>query len=100
MSYNDRDDMKIIMEELIGGSPTEIPEEYEKRSATYWANEIKCPILIIHSKLDSRVSFSQAQKIVTALKKANKEYEFVEYEDDVHGIHEEDYVKINEWFNK
>ena len=66
MSYNDRDDKNIIMEELMGGSPTEIPEEYEKRSATYWANEIKCPILIIHSKLDSRVSFSQAQKIVTA----------------------------------
>ena len=30
--YNERDDMKQIMEELIGGTPTELPEEYKKRS--------------------------------------------------------------------
>ena len=35
MSYDERDDMKPIMKELIGGTPTELPEEYKKRSGVY-----------------------------------------------------------------
>ena len=73
------------------------PEEYEKRSAVYWAEEIKCPILIIHSKLDERVSFEQAEKMVEALEEAGKEYKFISYEDDVHGLHPEDFSIIMEW---
>ena len=70
---------------------------YEKRSATYWADEIKCPVLIIHSKQDEKVSFEQAEKMVTALAEAGKEYKFVSYEDDVHGLHPEDFPIIMEW---
>lgn len=98
--YNERDDMKPIMEELIGGTPTELPEEYRKRSAVYWANEINCPTLIIHSKNDIRVSFAQAEKMEVALKKANKECEFIQYEDDIHGFHQGDIDVISKWFDK
>lgn len=97
ISYNYRDDMKILLKELIGGSPDELLEEYEKRSATYWAKEIKCPVLIIHSKLDEKVSYAEAEKMVDCLEKESKEYKFISYEDNVHGLHPEDFSIIMEW---
>lgn len=82
---------------MIGGSPEEIPEEYEKRSAVYWADEFKCPVLFFHSKEDPRVSYDQAEKLVAALEAAGKEYKFVSYDDDVHGSHPEDWDIVREW---
>ena len=97
MSYKERDSMKRVYISLVGGTPDELPEEYEKRSATYWADEIKCPVLIIHGKLDTRVSFAQAEKMVQCLEEAGKEYKFVSYEDGVHGTRPEDREIILEW---
>ena len=74
-----------------------LQEVYEKRSATLWADEIKCPILIIHSELDEKVSYKQAEKMVEALKDAGKEYKFISYEDNIHGLHPEDFSIIMEW---
>lgn len=98
MSYGDRTDMRQVYTELIGGTPEELQEEYEKRSATYWADEIKCPVLIIHSKLDEKVSYAQAEKMVQCLETAGKEYKFESYEDAVHGLHPQDFEMIMEWF--
>ena len=97
MAYATRTDMQEVFKELVGETPKSNPEEYQKRSAVYWAEEIKCPILIIHSKLDERVSFEQAEKMVEALEEAGKEYKFISYEDDVHGLHPEDFSIIMEW---
>jgi len=100
MSYEERSDMGQVLKKLIGGTPKNEPMEYEKRSAVYWADEIKCPVLIIHSKLDERVSFEQARKMVAALEETGKEYKFVSYEDGVHGLHPEDFSIIMEWCQK
>lgn len=97
MMYEERTDMQQIFKELVRLTPKSDPMAYEKRSATYWADEIKCPVLIIHSKLDERVSFEQAEKMVQALEEGGKEYKFVSYEDDVHGLHPEDLQIIMEW---
>lgn len=97
MGWKERTDMQEIYIELIGESPEDAPEEYEKRSATYWADEIKCPVLIIHSELDQKVSYAQADKMAKCLEKAGKEYKFVSYDDDVHGLHPEDFATIMDW---
>ena len=97
MMYEERTDMQQVFKELVRQTPKSDPMAYEKRSATYWADEIKCPVLIIHSKLDERVSFEQAEKMVQALEEAGKEYKFVSYEDDVHGLHPEDLQIIMDW---
>ena len=47
--------------------------------------------------MDERVSFEQAEKMVEALEEAGKEYKFISYEDDVHGLHPEDFSIIMEW---
>lgn len=98
MMYEERTDMQQVYQELVGGTPEEIPMEYEKRSATYWADEINCPILIIHSRQDERVPYEQAEKMVNCLEEAGKEYKLVTYDDNVHGMHPEDFEIIMEWF--
>ena len=97
MSYEERKDMQKVFIELIRQTPKSKPEAYEKRSATLWADEIKCPILIIHSTLDEKVSYKQAEKMVNALETSKKEYKFVSYEDNVHGLHAEDFQIIMDW---
>ena len=97
LTYEERPDMRGI-ERNIGGTPESVPEEYEKRSAVYWADEIQCPLLLIHSKLDKLVSYQHAEKMVEALEKAGKEYTLITYEDDVHGLHHpEDVPLILDW---
>lgn len=97
MTWEEREDMHEVYMDLIGVNPEESPKEYEKRSATYWADEIKCPILIIHSKLDEQVSYAQGEKMAQCLEAERKEYKFISYEDDVHGLHPEDFQIIMEW---
>jgi len=91
--------MKVLLNELIGGSPKELPEEYEARSAVRWADEIDVPVLIFHCKGDARVSYEQAQAMVNALHEAGKDCTFITYDDDVHGGHKEDFEIIQRWLN-
>lgn len=100
MWYEERADMRLGLVTFIGGTPDKLPEEYEKRSATYWADELKCPILLIHSKLDPRVSYAQAEKMVQCLEEAGMEYKVVSYEDDAHGYHYEDFEIITDWLKE
>lgn len=99
-AYNDRDDMKTVLQNYIGGSPDDLPYEYENRSAVYWADEIKVPVLMIHSKLDKQVSFAQAEELNKKFEEYNVSCKFVSYDDDVHGFHKEDYKIISEWLNQ
>ncbi|MDD6491406.1 MAG: prolyl oligopeptidase family serine peptidase [Firmicutes bacterium] len=78
---------------------SELPEEFEKRSATCWADELQCPVLIIHSRGDESVSYEQAEKMAECLQNAGKEYQLITYDDKVHGLHSEDLELIMEWCN-
>lgn len=101
MSYEEREDMREVYEELVGGSPDELPEEYEKRSATYWVDEINTPLMIFHATGDSKVSVEQAEKLVEKLEEAGKEYQYISFDADTHGeIREEDVSAIVKWFGE
>ena len=98
--YEEREEqMKQLLHDCIGGTPEEMPEEYEKRSAVYWADEIKIPVLIVHSRGDEKVSFGQAEQMYEKLKD-HTECSFIIHDDDLHEIHEEDIPKIVEWLEK
>ena len=99
ISYEYRQDLRARYEAMIGGTPDELPEEYKKRSATYWADELNCPVLIFHSKEDPRVPYAEVEKLVAALEAAGKDYQFVSHDDDVHGLHPEDRPIFIEWFD-
>jgi len=86
-NYNSREDaMKQVFHELVGGSPNDCPEEFIKRSAVYWAEKINTPLLICHGTADWRVRVEQAYKMADALKKANKTYKLIIYENAEHSL--------------
>ena len=95
--YDEREEkMKQVLIDCIGGSPEELPDEYKNRSAVYWADEITVPVLLIHSKGDTKVSFAQAEKMYDLLKD-HTDCTFISHDDDLHGIHEDDIPKVIEW---
>ena len=99
-AYESRDDMKTVLKETIGCTPDENPEEYKKRSAVYWADEIEVPVLIFHSRQDKRVSYKQAEDLYAKLKDST-DCTFITYEDDSHAIvHDKDYSTIRNWLNQ
>lgn len=97
-AYNEREDgMKETLIRCVGGTPDEMPEEYERRSAVCWADDIKIPVLLIHSKGDRQAHFeTQGQAIYDKLRD-HTDCTFITYEDDMHGFHTEDYPIIQEW---
>ena len=99
-SYEARDDMKDVLKETIGFTPEENPEEYKKRSAVYWADEINIPVLIFHAKHDPLVPYGQAEKLYEILK-SRIDCTLISYDDDSHAdVKPEDYQTILDWLNQ
>jgi dipeptidyl aminopeptidase/acylaminoacyl peptidase len=64
---------------LIGGTPQQLPKEYEARSAVYWANDINVPILLQHGDQDVHVYIDEANKMAAELQKYGKNYKYTVY---------------------
>jgi dipeptidyl aminopeptidase/acylaminoacyl peptidase len=54
-------------------------------------DEVDLPVLLIHPREDANVPFAQTESFAQALRRANKEFEFVEYEQAEHDIAPERY---------
>lgn len=101
--YNERDDMQEILRSCIGGTPEEKPEDYKKRSAVYWADEIKIPVLLIHSKGDTKVKYETNAETLYEKLMDSTECTFISHDDDYHGINpgedSEDIPEIKKFLN-
>jgi dienelactone hydrolase len=102
--YNEREQgMKNVLIELMGGTPTEKKAEYKMRSAYYWPEKIKVPVLILHGENDERVNKKQAEKLANKLDEFNKTFELVIYPNGSHGLKEyasDKNSRIFEWFER
>jgi len=78
--------MKRMLNNLIGGTPYNKPEEYKKRSAVNWADEIDVPLLILHAENDDQVDITQAERMINELDEANKEYDYYIYDRGGHDL--------------
>ncbi len=99
LCYNEREDMAKLLNNIIGGSPDAFPDRYKKRSALCWSEKLTVPTLIIHSRQDKQVSFEQAEQLAKEIENNNPNNLFKAYDDDIHGIHEEDIGIIKSWLN-
>ena len=73
------------------------------RSAYYWSDKINTPVLILHSRQDSRVPCTDAIKVASKLQEFNKEYEMIIYDEPSHSLpfsQFDSYDKIFAWFEK
>ena len=82
--YEREEGMKRAWIEATGGTPEEVPEEYEKRSAIYWADKINTPLLIAQGTEDWRVLMHHSVDLYEKMKSMGKDVELQIYEGEDH----------------
>ncbi|MCK4749885.1 MAG: S9 family peptidase, partial [Bacteroidales bacterium] len=68
-------------------TPEENPEGYEKNSPVYYADRLKGHLLVIHGMADDNVHMQNSVDFVEALIQAGKQFEWMFYPDQAHGIY-------------
>ena len=96
--YNERLSVQSVLSLLIGGTPDEFPEEYERRSPTLWANEINTPILIGHGTNDWIVPYSHSINMATALERYGNPHKLILYPGISHAPILEFLEEADRWF--
>jgi dipeptidyl aminopeptidase/acylaminoacyl peptidase len=62
-------------------------QKMQAKSPYFHVHKIKSPVLIVHGYNDPRVDRRYVKEMVSALKNADKEVEFLEFVDEGHGIY-------------
>ena len=84
--FYQNDDARKKLENVIGGIPEEVPKEYEKRSAIYWADKINTPLLITHGTEDEVIPMQQSIDLYDKMKMMGKDVELQLYERENHSM--------------
>jgi len=69
-----------------GGVPWEARETYVRLSPITYVENMKTPLLIIHSEEDYRCPIAQAEQLFISLKKLGREVEFVRFPNENHNL--------------
>jgi dipeptidyl aminopeptidase/acylaminoacyl peptidase len=82
-----RPDLRPFSEEMMGGSPAEVPERYRERSPLHSVDKIRGRLLIVQGLQDPNVTPDNVRVVRDALERAGVQYELLTFEDEGHGIH-------------
>jgi len=89
-----RPDIRPYSEEMLGGSPTEVPEIYYERSPINFVENIKGKLLIVQGLRDPNVTPANVEEVEKKLKERQIAYEKLVFEDEGHGVFREENVKV------
>ena len=81
-----RPDLRPYSEEMMGGSPTEVPERYFERSPIHFIENIRGKLLIIQGARDPNVTPQNVSDVVQKLDAAAIPYQVLAFQDEGHGI--------------
>jgi dipeptidyl aminopeptidase/acylaminoacyl peptidase len=100
-----RPDLRPLSEEMIGGSPEQIPEKYYERSPINFVKNIQGKLLIVQGLQDPNVTPKNVKEVETALKEAGVPYELLVFKDEGHGIFRPKnlkklYLRLVDFFSK
>lgn len=70
----------------VGAKPWEDREAFIRLSPITYVEQMKTPLLIIHSEQDYRCPIAQAEQLFIMLKKLGREVEFVRFPDENHNL--------------
>ncbi|HVO03809.1 MAG TPA: prolyl oligopeptidase family serine peptidase [Candidatus Cybelea sp.] len=73
--------------EMMGGTPTEVPERYHRASPSNFVREIKGKLLIVHGLADSNVSPENTRCACRDLDAAGIRYDLLTFPDEGHGVY-------------
>ena len=87
VDYNTtRPDLRPLSAEMMGGTPEEVPERYEKGSPINYMQNITGDVLIVQGLRDPNVTPENVKVMREKLDSHNISYEMLEFEDEGHGI--------------
>lgn len=81
-----RPDLRPYSEEMLGGSPDQVPQRYYDRSPINFVNNIKGRLLIVQGMQDPNVTPDNVREVSKALQDAGVEFGVLAFEDEGHGI--------------
>ena len=84
--YATRPDLRPYSEEMMGGSPEDVPDRYRERSPINFVKNIKGDLLIVQGSKDPNVTKDNVAAVTKALRRENIPYELITFEDEGHGI--------------
>ncbi len=84
--YATRSDLRPYSEEMMGGSPEDVPDRYRERSPINFVKNIKGDLLIVQGLKDPNVTQDNVEVVTEALQRENIPYELLTFEDEGHGI--------------
>ncbi len=89
-----RPDLRPLSEEMLGGSPKEVPEKYQERSPINYVQNIRGKLLIVQGLRDPNVTKANMAEVEKRLESNRIQYEKLVFDDEGHGIVREKNVKI------
>ena len=81
-----RPDLRPYSEEMMSGSPKEVPERYRERSPINFVEQIKGKIMIVQGARDPNVTPRNVEEVKKRLGREGIDYDLVVFEDEGHGI--------------
>jgi dipeptidyl aminopeptidase/acylaminoacyl peptidase len=84
--YSTRPDLRPYSEEMLGGSPEQVPERYRERSPIHFVDRVAARLLIVQGMNDPNVTPENLHEVEVALKAAAIPYETLLFDDEGHGI--------------
>jgi dipeptidyl aminopeptidase/acylaminoacyl peptidase len=92
--YATRPDLRPYSEEMMGGSPEEVPDRYRERSPINHVANIGGELLIVQGLRDPNVTPDNVHAVTRALDEHDVPYELLTFEDEGHGIARPKNLKI------
>jgi dipeptidyl aminopeptidase/acylaminoacyl peptidase len=89
-----RPDLRPYSEEMMGGSPQQVPERYRDRSPIHFVSGIKGRLLIVQGMRDPNVTPDNLEVVRQALDREGIEYELLTFEDEGHGIRKRSNLRL------
>lgn len=87
VDYNTtRPDLRTLSQEMMGGTPDEVPERYFERSPINYVANIRGKLLIVQGGQDPNVTPENVKQVRKALKKARIRYQLLEFDNEGHEI--------------
>ena len=100
-----RPDLRTLSEEMLGGTPEQIPEKYKERSPIHFVGNIKGKLLIVQGGQDPNVTPENVHQVRKALKRAKVLYQLLEFDNEGHGIYKPEneavlYLALSRFFRE
>ena len=95
VDYNaTRPDLRPYSEEMMGGSPEQVPDIYRERSPIEFIHNIRGKLLIVQGLKDPNVTPDNVHVVTEVLHRENIPYDLLTFEDEGHGIARPENLRI------